>query len=258
MTMSRASLVVLDLGKQYASTAHGPVRAHEALERVMRSPLRMLRAAVSGEARTRPGCHWVLRHVSFTLQPGEIVGVVGRNGAGKSVLLRILSRVTRPSEGTATVRGSVAPLLEVGAGFHHELTGRDNIFLNGSILGMRLADIAARIDEIVAFAGVEDVLDAPVRTYSSGMRMRLAFSVAAHLDRDLYLLDEILAVGDEGFQTKCLARVEALAASGCTVLLVNHSADVIRSFCSRALLLERGELVEDGAPGAIVDRYHDL
>jgi len=252
------ALVVRALGKRYPSSAHGPVRAHEALERAMRSPLRLLKAAVLGDGRSAGGHTWVLRNVSFTVSPGEILGVVGRNGAGKSVLLRMLSRVTRPTEGSVTVRGTVAPLLEVGAGFHHELSGRDNIFLNGTILGMRLDDIAQRVDEIVEFAGVGDVLDAPVKTYSSGMRMRLAFSVAAHLDRDIYLLDEVLAVGDEAFQARCLDRVRELAAAGRTILLVNHSPEVIAEFCSRALLLDKGELLGSGKPKAIIARYHSL
>lgn len=256
--MTSPALVVNDLGKRYVSSARGPTRAHEALERAMRSPLRMLREAMVGAPRLPHGHTWVLRHVSFEVAQGEIVGIVGRNGAGKSVLLRMLSRVTRPSEGTVHVRGSLAPLLEVGAGFHHELSGRDNIFLNGSILGMRLGDIARRLDEIVAFAEVEDVLDAPVKTYSSGTRMRLAFSVAAHLDRDVYLLDEVLAVGDEAFQVKCLARIRELAASGRAILLVNHSAEVIASFCSRAILLQQGALVDAGPASSIVERYHTM
>lgn len=252
------ALVVRALGKRYPSNALGPVRAHETLERAMRSPLRMLKSALLGEGRSASGHTWVLRNVSFTVEPGEILGIVGRNGAGKSVLLRMLSRVTRPTEGSITVRGTVAPLLEVGAGFHHELSGRDNIFLNGTILGMRLDDIAGRVDEIVDFAGVGDVLDAPVKTYSSGMRMRLAFSVAAHLDRDIYLLDEVLAVGDEAFQQRCLGRVRELAASGKTILLVNHSPEVIAEFCSRAILLDRGTLLGSDDPAAIIDQYHAL
>lgn len=252
------ALEVRALGKRYPATWQGPVRAHEALERAMRSPLRMLRSAVLGEGRSTGGHTWVLRNVSFNVAPGEILGVVGRNGAGKSVLLRILSRVTRPTEGSVTLRGSVAPLLEVGAGFHHELSGRDNIFLNGTILGMRLDDIAGRVEQIVDFAGVGDVLDAPVKTYSSGMRMRLAFAVAAHLDRDIYLLDEVLAVGDEAFQKRCLDRVGELASSGKTILLVNHSPDVIAEFCSRALLLDKGTLLGSGKPKSIIARYHNL
>ena len=251
-----SALVVQQLGKRYASAVQRPVRAHDVIERAIRSPLERLNRVVRATERPEPGHVWALRDVSFTIEPGEVMGVLGRNGAGKSVLLRIISRVTRPTEGTVTVRGSVAPLLEVGAGFHDELTGRDNIFLNGTILGMRHTDIARRVDQIVAFAGVEELIDAPVKTYSSGNRMRLAFSVAAHLDRDIYLLDEVLAVGDEVFQVKCLARVRELAAEGRTVLIVNHSAEVIRGFCSRAVLLHRGRLLADGAPESVIARYH--
>lgn len=253
-----AAIEARGLGKRYESVTLGPVRAHEALERALRSPLAALRSVIRGGARAPSPHIWALREVSFSVSPGEIVGVLGRNGAGKSVLLRILSRVTRPTEGSVTVRGTVAPLLEVGAGFHHELTGRDNIFLNGTILGMRHAEIARRVPEIVEFADIGDLLDAPVKTYSSGNRMRLAFSVAAHLERDIYLLDEVLAVGDEAFQVRCLGRVEELAANGKTIFMVNHSADVIRGFCNRALLLHHGRLLADGTPDDLVDQYHGM
>ncbi|AVP99885.1 ABC transporter ATP-binding protein [Ahniella affigens] len=190
---------------------------------------------------------WALRGVSFRIEAGEVVGVIGRNGAGKSTLLKLLSRITEPSEGQARICGRVASLLEVGTGFHPELTGRENIFLNGAILGMRRAEIARKFDEIVAFAEVERFLDTPIKRYSSGMHMRLAFSVAAHLEPDILIVDEVLAVGDLAFQAKCLGKMEAVAKNeGRTVLFVSHNNAAVASLTRRGLVLAQGNKVFDG------------
>src|SRR5262249_22137041 len=197
---------------------------------------------------------WALRGVSFSVADGEVVGVVGRNGAGKSTLLKLLSRITAPTEGRIRLRGRVASLLEVGTGFHPELTGRENVFLNGAILGMTRAEITRKFDEIVAFAEVERFLDTPVKRYSSGMYVRLAFAVAAHLDPEILLVDEVLAVGDAAFQRKCLGRMSDVARGGRTVLFVSHNLGAVRSLCSRSLYLRSGSLAMDGPTNATLDR----
>jgi lipopolysaccharide transport system ATP-binding protein len=189
------------------------------------------------------------------VQPGECFGVIGRNGAGKSTLLKILSRITAPTEGRVVLRGRVAGLLEVGTGFHPELTGVENIFLNGAILGMSRREIAARFDEIVAFSEVEAFLDTPVKHYSSGMYMRLAFAVAAHLEAEILLVDEVLAVGDVAFQRKCLGKMENLTRSGRTVLFVSHNMLAVQRLCQRAILIEKGRVTEESAAGAVVSAY---
>ena len=191
---------------------------------------------------------WALRDVSFTVDRGEVVGVIGRNGAGKSTLLKILTRIIAPTTGRAELYGRVGSLLEVGTGFHGELTGRENIFLNGAILGMRRRDIAHRFDEIVQFADVETFLDTPVKHYSSGMYMRLAFAVAAHMDPQILLVDEVLAVGDTAFQQKGLRKMRSVAGEGRTVLFVSHNFDAVRTLCSRCLLLQDGQIAFDGPP----------
>jgi ABC-type polysaccharide/polyol phosphate transport system ATPase subunit len=185
---------------------------------------------------------WALKNVSFEVKRGEVIGIVGRNGAGKSTLLKILSRITEPTEGRIVLRGRVASLLEVGTGFHSELTGRENIFLNGAILGMTQKEIYQKFDEIVAFAEVERFLDTPVKHYSSGMYVRLAFAVAARLEPELLIVDEVLAVGDNQFQKKCLGKMGDVAKGGRTVLFVSHNIGSIKSLCHDALLLEKGEL----------------
>lgn len=189
---------------------------------------------------------WALRDVSFDVRPGEVVGVIGRNGAGKSTLLKILSRITDPTEGEALISGRVGSLLEVGTGFHHELTGRENIQLNGSILGMTGREISRMFDEIVAFAEVEKFIDTPVKRYSSGMYLRLAFSVAAHLQSEILLVDEVLAVGDIAFQRKCLDKMGDVAAGGRTVLFVSHNLGAVKELCQRVLVLDGGELAFEG------------
>lgn len=198
---------------------------------------------------------WALKDVSFDLRSGEVLGIIGRNGAGKSTLLKILSRITEPSSGRVMIQGRVASLLEVGTGFHPELTGRENIFLNGAILGMKRAEIKRKFDEIVAFAEVEKFLDTPVKRYSSGMYVRLAFAVAAHLEPEILIVDEVLAVGDAEFQKKCLNKISEVASGGRTVLFVSHNLSAIADLCTRALLLQKGQVQCVGSPEAVISAY---
>jgi lipopolysaccharide transport system ATP-binding protein len=198
---------------------------------------------------------WALKDVSFEVQQGEVLGIIGRNGAGKSTLLKILSRITEPTEGRVTLRGRVASLLEVGTGFHPELTGRENIYLNGAILGMTRAEIRRRFDEIVAFAEVEKFLDTPVKRYSSGMYVRLAFAIAAHLEPEILIVDEVLAVGDIEFQKKCLGRMSEVAGAGRTVLFVSHNMPAVEALCARSMRLADGTLMEDGNTAAVIAGY---
>ena len=198
---------------------------------------------------------WALKDVAFEVKQGEVLGIIGRNGAGKSTLLKILSRITEPTTGRVEIVGRVASLLEVGTGFHPELTGRENIFLNGAILGMSKAEIKAKFDEIVDFAEVERFLDTPVKRYSSGMYVRLAFAVAAHLEPEILILDEVLAVGDVVFQKKCLGKMQNVAASGRTVLFVSHNMQTVASLTDRCICLERGAIVASGSPGDVLKQY---
>ena len=198
---------------------------------------------------------WALRDVSFNVMEGEVVGIIGRNGAGKSTLLKILSRITEPTSGEARVYGRVGSLLEVGTGFHQELTGRENIFLNGAILGMSRAEIRRHFDDIVAFAEVEKFLDTPVKRYSSGMYVRLAFAVAAHLDPEILLIDEVLAVGDAEFQKKCLGKMQDVSRRGRTVFFVSHNMGAVANLCSRCFWLDRGQLVLQGSPQTTINAY---
>jgi lipopolysaccharide transport system ATP-binding protein len=198
---------------------------------------------------------WALRDVSFEVKQGEVVGIIGRNGAGKSTLLKILSRITEPTEGRVRIRGRVASLLEVGTGFHPELTGRENIFVNGAILGMTRAEIAKKFDEIVAFAEIETFLDTPVKRYSSGMYVRLAFAVAAHLEPEILIVDEVLAVGDDAFQKKCIGKMEDVGREGRTILFVSHNMSAIETLCRRGILLEGGTLSSDTSPHEAVTQY---
>jgi len=196
-----------------------------------------------------------LDDISFQIKSGEVLGIIGRNGAGKSTLLKILSRITPPTSGTVRVRGRIASLLEVGTGFHPELTGHENIYLNGAILGMNRAEIKRKYDEIAAFAEIEKFLDTPVKRYSSGMYVRLAFSVAAHLEPEILIVDEVLAVGDAAFQNKCMDKMESVGRSGRTVLLVSHNMAPIRKLCSRAIVLQKGQIVMDSDPTSAIGRY---
>ena len=201
------------------------------------------------------GILWALKDISFDVNQGEAIGIIGRNGAGKSTLLKVLSKITHPTTGRAVIRGRISSLLEVGTGFHPELTGRENVFLNGTILGMSKREIDTKFDEIVDFSGIEKFIDTPVKRYSSGMKVRLAFSVAAHLEPDLMVVDEVLAVGDARFQKKCLSKMEDVGSKGRTVLFVSHNMPAITRLCPRALLMERGRIVEDGPAGGVVAKY---
>lgn len=201
------------------------------------------------------GKFWALKDVSFEVKPGEVVGIIGRNGAGKSTLLKVLSRITEPTTGYADIKGRIGSLLEVGTGFHPELTGRENVFLNGAILGMRRAEIQSRFDEIVAFAEVEKFIDTPVKHYSSGMYLRLAFAVAAHLDPEILLFDEVLAVGDTRFQNKCLGKMGEVAKEGRTVLFVSHNLSAVQTLCSKGILLANGEVASSGTADEVISDY---
>jgi len=198
---------------------------------------------------------WALRDIDFQLETGEVLGIVGRNGAGKSTLLKILSRITRPTSGSIRVRGKVASLLEVGTGFHEELTGRENVYLSGCILGMKKKRIDAKLDEIVAFSEIEQFIDTPIKRYSSGMKMRLGFAVAANLESDILIVDEVLAVGDGEFQRKCLQAMSDLQSSGRTVLFVSHNLAAVHSLCSRAIWIDRGRMKEQGRPSEVIKSY---
>jgi len=242
------------IGKQYQIGAreigYGTLR--ESIVGAVRAPLERLRRR-NGKQDNQT--IWALDDVSFQVNPGEIVGFIGRNGAGKSTLLKILSRITEPTTGRAELYGRVASLLEVGTGFHPELTGRENIYLNGAILGMRKAEIDRKFDEIVAFAELERFLDTPVKRYSSGMYMRLAFAVASHLEPEILLVDEVLAVGDASFQKKCLGKMGEVAREGRTVLFVSHNMAAVRNLCGRVFWMDKGGIVETGESGQVVLDY---
>lgn len=198
---------------------------------------------------------WALNGINFDVKPGEVVGIIGKNGAGKSTLLKIISRITDPTQGRIAINGRVASLLEVGTGFHPELTGRENIYLNGTLLGMSRTEITGKFNEIVEFSEIESFLDTPVKRYSSGMYMRLAFAVAAHLETEIMIIDEVLAVGDIAFQRKCLGKMNEAASSGRTVLFVSHNMGAIQSLCQRVILLENGKIKQEGDPAAVVSEY---
>lgn len=228
----------------------------------MYAPFRCLSSFIhassgDGNHRRSPSGEWIwaLKDVSFDVKRGEVVGIIGRNGAGKSTLLKIISRITKPTEGYVEIRGRVGSLLEVGTGFHSELTGRENIYLNGAILGMKKAEIDRKFDEIVAFAEIEKFLDTPVKRYSTGMYMRLAFAVAAHLEPEILIVDEVLAVGDATFQKKCIDRMSELAAQGITVLFVSHNMEMIPRLCSKVILIKHGQICMEGEPKAIIEKY---
>ncbi len=249
-----AIVKVENLSKHYqigaAPAAYATLR--ESLTNVLRRPFSSLRGRFSSDSSESV---WALRDVNFTVMAGEVLGVIGSNGAGKSTLLKILSRITQPSKGRAELYGRTGSLLEVGTGFHPELTGRENIYLNGAILGMTRPEIQRKFDEIVAFSELEKFLETPVKRYSSGMYMRLAFAVAAHLDPEILVVDEVLAVGDAAFQKKCLGRMRDISTEGRTVLFVSHNMAAIRSLCNRGILLANGQKAFEGPAGECVDRY---
>ena len=226
-------------------------------ELIQSSPRRLARWLLRKPAPPLSDRMWAVKDISLRIAEGEAVGVIGRNGAGKSTLLKIMSRITRPTQGRIGIRGRVGSLLEVGTGFHPELTGRENIFLNGAILGMSRADIRKRFDEIVSFAEIERFLETPVKHYSSGMYTRLAFAVAAHLEPDILIVDEVLAVGDAPFQRKCLARMSEISRGGRTVLFVSHNLQAVSGLCQRAILLSGGQVSADGSPEDVIRTYQE-
>ena len=253
---SNTAILVENLSKRYIighQAAKGDGLRH-AIEDAVRAPLRYLSSAKAKRRKTLEE-FWALRDVNLEIKPGEVVGIIGRNGAGKSTLLKILSRITDPTKGRVRMRGRVSSLLEVGTGFHAELTGRENIFLNGAILGMTRSEIIRKFDEIVAFSGVEKFLDMPVKRYSSGMYVRLAFAVAAHLEPEILIVDEVLAVGDSEFQKKCLEKMDDVGHSGRTVLFVSHNMQAITRLCTRCVLIERGNVRMDDTPLRTTQAY---
>lgn len=244
----KPAIEIRNLGKEYTLASAQPYIS--------------LRDVISGSVKTlfqssnKKEKFWALQNIDATIMPGERIGIIGRNGAGKSTLLKIISRITPPTTGEAIIRGRVGSLLEVGTGFHPELTGRENIFLNGSILGLKKAEIKKQLDTIIDFSGVEKFIDTPLKHYSSGMQLRLAFSVAAHLEPEILLIDEVLAVGDLEFQKKCLGKMEEVSKqNGRTILFVSHNLDVIRKFCASAMLLHQGNLISVGETGKIINEY---
>jgi lipopolysaccharide transport system ATP-binding protein len=259
--MSDVILTVENLGKKYRIYHQEERRRYVMLRDVitqkLASPFRRLLAKGPKTNIGSPTSEdfWALKDVSFQVKRGDVVGIIGRNGAGKSTLLKVLSRITEPTEGRVRIQGRVASLLEVGTGFHPELTGRENVFLNGAILGMHRAEIKSKFDEIVAFAEVERFLDTPVKRYSSGMYVRLAFAVAAHLEPEILIVDEVLAVGDAQFQKKCLGKMHDVATGGRTVLFVSHNMAALENLCPHAILLESGRMTQSGPAAEVIRRY---
>jgi lipopolysaccharide transport system ATP-binding protein len=252
--MSEYAIRVEGLGKQYAlggSSQTGYRTLRDSIGDAVTWPIRLLK----GQLRSRAEKIWALKDISFELKPGQVLGVIGRNGAGKSTLLKILSRVTEPTAGFAEIHGRVGSLLEVGTGFHPELSGRENIYLNGAVLGMKRREIAAKFDEIVEFSGVSKFIDTAVKHYSSGMYLRLAFSVAAHLEPEILVVDEVLAVGDAEFQRKCLGKMSDVAATGRTVLFVSHNMSAIMRLTEESIVLERGQMAYRAPTRQAVDYY---
>jgi ABC-type polysaccharide/polyol phosphate transport system ATPase subunit len=251
MTNKNIAIRVSHISKQYK--LGGPQEPYhtlrDAIVNSLKAPIKIFRKSPPVKG------FWALKDVSFDVEPGEVVGIIGRNGAGKSTLLKILSRITSPTEGTVELHGRVGSLLEVGTGFHPELTGRENIYLSGSILGMKRREIDAKLDEIVKFSEIEKFLDTPVKRYSSGMYVRLAFAVAAHLEPEILLVDEVLAVGDIEFQKKCLGKMEKVSQSGRTVLFVSHNMSAIEKICDRGILLEGGVIHSNGETKGVIDTY---
>jgi len=257
--MSDFAIRVEGLSKQYSIGRLRGQRKNltEALGDVAKAPFRYAQRLVhrNGTASAGKELFWALHDISFQIKPGELVGVIGRNGSGKSTLLKILSSITNPTTGHAEICGRVGSLLEVGTGFHPELTGRENVYLNGAILGMRKSEIDRKFDEIVAFAEIQQFLDTPVKHYSSGMFVRLGFAVAAHLDPEILLVDEVLAVGDARFQKRCLAKMEDVRLQGRTVIFISHNMSTVTRLCNRIILLESGRLVMDGTAHQVVNHY---
>ena len=257
---NNVAIQIEQLSKEYRMGGHrkGYQMFRDRLTAAAKSTARRLVQPIAGNARKDPETFWALRDVSFEIKAGEVVGIIGRNGAGKSTLLKVLSRITEPTSGHADIHGRLSALLEVGTGFHSELSGRENIYLNAAILGMKKREIGRKFDEIVAFSEVEKFIDTPVKHYSSGMYLRLAFAVAAHLEPDILLIDEVLAVGDASFQKKCLGKMQDVANAGRTVLFVSHNMGAIRSLCTRGIVLHQGQVHQVGDVGRSVEAYYRL
>lgn len=260
--MSDTVIRVENLGKKYVLSHQDKQSNYKSFRDVLSKGTKNLFASISPVRKADLNGHqpskeefWALNDVSFEIKQGERVGIIGRNGAGKSTLLKILSRITEPTKGRIQIKGRVASLLEVGTGFHPELTGRENIFLNGAILGMSKAEIKHKFDEIVAFAEIEQFLDTPVKRYSSGMYVRLAFAVAAHLEPEILIVDEVLAVGDVQFQKKCIGKMEDVGKEGRSILFVSHNLGIVQNLCSRGILLGRGTVLADDTASAVVSSY---
>jgi ABC-type polysaccharide/polyol phosphate transport system ATPase subunit len=255
----KQAIVVDNLSKSYHLGARGSAgqTLPEAITNRLKGAWNRLRGRGAKENPANNGEFWALRNVSFEVHPGEVIGVIGRNGAGKSTLLKILSQIVEPTQGKALIRGRLGSLLEVGTGFHPELSGRENVYLNGSILGMSRAEITRKFEEIIAFADIDAFLDTPVKRYSSGMYVRLAFAIAAHLHPEILVLDEVLAVGDSQFQRKCLGKMRDVSLDGRTVLFVSHDISAIRRLCTRSILMEKGRVVAVGSTADVVARYLD-
>ena len=252
--MSSIAIQAEGLGKRYRlGTSSQYKTLRESVSGLVGGVARRVRSLGSGD--TEQNSFWALRDVSFDIGHGEVIGVIGRNGAGKSTLLKILSRITWPTEGRASIHGRVGSLLEVGTGFHPELTGRENIFLNGAIMGMRKLEIASKFDEIVAFSEVEKFIDTPVKHYSSGMYVRLAFAIAAHLEPEILIIDEVLAVGDLAFQQKCLGKMSEVSRGGRTILFVSHNMAVVEKLCQRTIVLDQGRIEYQGETGDAIHHY---
>ena len=254
--MSRPVILVDGLSKAYriGQKADPHASFRDAIVGAVTAPFRKW-GRPGGDGASADDTFWALKDVSFEVNQGEVVGVIGRNGAGKSTLLKILSRITEPTSGEVRLRGRVASLLEVGTGFHPELTGRENVYLNGAILGMKRAEIDRKFDEIVAFAEIEQFLDTPVKRYSSGMYVRLAFSVAAHLEPEILIVDEVLAVGDSEFQSKCLGKMDNIARGGRTIFFVSHNMAAVQNLCNKAILLKTGKIESDGECQHVLEKY---
>jgi lipopolysaccharide transport system ATP-binding protein len=256
--MSDTVVKVENVSKRYLLGERSPYKSiRESVMNTLKIPFHLARSVFGLEEPPSMQDFWALKDVSFELKRGEVLGLIGRNGSGKSTLLKILSRITEPTTGRIELNGRVGSLLEVGTGFHPELTGRENVFFNGSILGMSKAEISKKFDEIVAFSGVEKFLDTPVKHYSSGMYMRLAFSVAAHLEPEILLVDEVLAVGDAEFQKKCLGKMDDVAKQGRTVIFVSHNMQAVQKLCSKCILIEQGQVKVSDTVSRAIDLYLD-
>jgi lipopolysaccharide transport system ATP-binding protein len=254
--MSDIAILTVGIGKRYRIGSFG---MHHRLEMIFRKPYHLLlkwrRSAVADAPLHAGGFSPALQEVSFSVRQGETVGIIGANGAGKSALLRILAGVTRPTQGYAEIRGRVSSMLDVGTGFHPELTGKENIYLSGAILGLKKKVIDEKFQDIVLFSGLESFLEAPVKKYSSGMCVRLAFAIAAQLQPKIMLVDEVLSIADLAFKEKCVAKLQEMGAGGCTILLVSHDMSIIRMLCPRTILLDQGKILKDGATEEILDYY---